>query len=220
MKQFNLRTKENHKTSSALNQAENILEDRQSESFWCVERDPEIAVRLGEGMCGALRSAHDPRWSTSCPQADSWARVSASEYISGSQFVAFSSCYCIQVTELPLLNPSLRGRVDTDQEGGTLWWCYGAVTAWFAHEFGDAGWLVAGRHMLGGLALFTPSAAHAALFKQSGCLHKLPLSPWTSSSRRVLMWPFPGAPWAVCAPESETLPAANHCTLRPSCLTR
>lgn len=104
--QCNFRAKKNNKTSqltsSALNQPENIvsLPKRHLEAFWCVEGDLKIAWWLGEGF-----SFHDQHSSrpTSCPEADSWAGVSPSEYISGSQSVVFNSCYCIQVTELPLL---------------------------------------------------------------------------------------------------------------------
>ena len=89
----------------------------------------------------------------------------------------------------------------------------GSVTP--AHASLSPGWQ--GRqHRLGGPALFTPSAARTGLFKQSGCLHKLRLGPRTSSGRRVLMWPFPGAPWTAHTGEREMLPAAGLRPQRPS----
>lgn len=70
-----------------------------------------LVVRRGalQGIAG--NSAHDlcisrPR---SCPEADSWARVSLSEYISGSQSGALSSCYSIQATELPVESQAWEG---------------------------------------------------------------------------------------------------------------
>lgn len=49
--------KKPHKTSSALNQPENILSSpkRRLEAFWCVEGDPKIAWWLGKGIYRALQ---------------------------------------------------------------------------------------------------------------------------------------------------------------------
>ena len=111
------------------------------------------------------------------------------------------------MTELPLLSrrPEQRGRTWEEWEAGASRWRCGASarpraadTAAPAHAMPSPGWQFR-QHRLGGLALFTPSAACTGLFKQSGCLHKLPRCPWTSSGRRVLMWPFPGAPRTVCS---------------------
>lgn len=96
------------------------------------------------------------------------------------------------------------------KEGGpSSWWRCGTTspypgrdTVTPAHTRLFPGWQWT-QHRLGGPTLFTPTAARTGLFKQSGCLHKLPLIPWTSSGRRVLMWPFPGAPWIVYAAERE-----------------
>lgn len=46
-----------HKTSSALNQPENILSlpKRHLEAFWCLEGDPKIAWWLGKGIYRALQ---------------------------------------------------------------------------------------------------------------------------------------------------------------------
>lgn len=52
-------------------------------------------------------------------------RVSPLEYISGSQFVALSSCYCIQKLELPPLKHMVEKRRGYRVRGGT----YGTTRA-------------------------------------------------------------------------------------------
>lgn len=118
---------------------------------------------------------------------------------------------------LPLRAPVSRQnrRQDLHNDATVLWPDPGRDTLTPAHARLSPGWQ-ARQHRVGGPALFTPSAARTGLFKQSRCLHKLPLCLWTSSGRRVLMWPFPRASWTVYSrereKEREMLPAVG---LRP-----
>lgn len=99
---------------------------------------------------------------------------------------------------------------DLHVDAVVLWPDPGKDTVTSTHARLSPGWQ-AGQRRLGGPALFTLSAACTGLFKQSGCFHKLSLSLWASSGRRMLMWPFPWAPWTVHTGERnrQMLPAAG-----------